>query len=180
MASTRLHHPDSDFGCTPVLCCLTQDLKVSQEVFQCEWQSQTAHQSITLYEFDHYIFTLSNEFAVKIIVEPEGESEKNMITIHVRTSSGKTISIKCDEKRKAMSILDEVERRSAIPRSMTYLVHHGKVLNEKRTIEENNIGTETTIEVSLRLLGGMDKSELMDTLESEEDRREEKEVGGNV
>ena len=69
-----------------------------------------------------------------------------------------------------MSILDEVERRSAIPRSMTYIVHHGKVLNEKGTIEENNIGTETMIEMSLRLLGGTDKSESMDTLESEEDR----------
>ena len=34
-------------------------------------------------------------------------------------------------------------------------------MNEKKTIEENNIGTETTIEM-LR--------ELMDTLESEEDR----------
>ena len=40
---------------------------------------------------------------------------------------------------------------------MTYLVHHGKVLNEKRTIEENNIGTETTIEMSLRLLGGTER-----------------------
>ena len=91
-----------------------------------------AHQSIKLYEFEHYIFTCSNEFAGKIIVEPEGENEKNMITIYVTTISGKTICIKRDEKRKAMSILDEVERRSAIPRSMTYLVHHGKLLNEKK------------------------------------------------
>ena len=63
-----------------------------------------------MYEFDHYIFAYSNEFAGKIIVEPEGENEKNMITIYVRTSSGKTISIKCDKKRKA-----EVEIRSTIP-----------------------------------------------------------------
>ena len=49
-------------------------------------------------------------------------------------------------------------------------------MNEKKTKEENNIGTGTTIEMSLRLLGGMEKSELMDTLESEK----EKEVGGNV
>ena len=54
---------------------------------------------------------------------------------------------------------------------MTYLVHHGKVMHEKKTIEENNIGTETTIGMSLRLLGGMEKSELMDTLESEEERK---------
>ena len=51
-----------------------------------------------------------------------------------------------------VSLLDEVERRSTITPSMTYLVYHGKVLNEKRTIEENNIGTETTIDMSLRLL----------------------------
>ena len=37
-------------------------------------------------------------------------------------------------------------------------------------MEENNIGSETTIEMSLRILGGTDKSESMNTLESEEDR----------
>ena len=37
-------------------------------------------------------------------------------------------------------------------------------------MEENNIGTETTTDMSLRLLGGMDMSESMDALESEEDR----------
>ena len=45
VVSTRSHHPGSGFGCTPVLCCLPQDMKVSQEVFQSEWQSQMAHQS---------------------------------------------------------------------------------------------------------------------------------------
>ena len=53
---------------------------------------------------------------------------------------------------------------------MTYLVHRGKVMNEKKTNEENKRRTETTIEMSLRLLGGMGKSKLLDTLESEEDR----------
>ena len=95
------------------------------------------------------------------------------MTIFVRTNSGKTINIKCDKKQKAATILEKVERRSSI-----YLVHQGKVMKEKKTTEENNIRTETTIEMSLRLLGGLEKNELMDTLESEEDR--EKEVGGNV
>ena len=49
-------------------------------------------------------------------------------------------------------------------------------MNEKKTIEGNNIGTETTIEMSLRLLGGMEKSELMDTLESEEDREKKRKL----
>ena len=79
---------------------------------QSEWQSQTAHQSIKFFEFDQYIFTYSNEFTGKLIVEPEGENEKNMITSYVRTSSGKTISIKCDKKRKkTMSILDDLRSR---------------------------------------------------------------------
>ena len=55
-------------------------------------------------------------------------------------------------------------------------MHHEKVLNEKRTTEENNNGTETTIDMSLRLLGGMEKSELMDTLESEEDREKKRKL----
>ena len=49
-------------------------------------------------------------------------------------------------------------------------------MNDKKTIEENNIGTETTIEMSLRLLEGMEKSELMDTLESEEDREKQRKL----
>ena len=49
-------------------------------------------------------------------------------------------------------------------------------MNEKKTIEENNIGTETTIVMSLRLLGGMKKSELMDTLESEEEREKKRKL----
>ena len=106
VVSTRLLHPGS--------LLLVPRLESFPGVFQCEWQSQTAHQSIKFYEFDHYIFTYSNEFAGKVIVEPEGENEKNMITIYVRTSSGKRISIKCDKKREAVSILDEVERRSTI------------------------------------------------------------------
>ena len=71
-------------------------MKGSQEVSRWEWQSQRVRQSIKQYEFDSYIFTHSNELAGKTIVEPEGETEKNKLTIYVRTSSGKTISIKCD------------------------------------------------------------------------------------
>ena len=87
------------------------------------------------------------------------------MTVYVKTINGKTISMKCDRKQKAATISDEVERRSSIPRGMTYLVHQGKVMNEKKTKRENNIGAETTIEMSLRLLGGTDESDTKDTSE---------------
>ena len=40
---------------------------------------------------------------------------------------------------------------------MMYFASQGKVSNDKTTIEENNIEAGTTIEMSLRMIGGMDK-----------------------
>ena len=37
-------------------------------------------------------------------------------------------------------------------------------------MEENNIAAESTIEMSLRLLGGMDENEMKDSSETEEER----------
>ena len=59
----------------------------------------------------------------------------------------------------AAVILDEVERRSLIPRDMIRLVHKGKMISEKKTMKENNIEAKATIEMSLRLLGGMEVNE---------------------
>ena len=44
------------------------------------------------------------------------------------------------------------------------------MLSEKKTMKKNNIEAEATIEMSLRLLGGMEKNEQMDTHETEEER----------
>ena len=92
--------------------------------------------------------------------------EENYMMIYVKMINGKTISIKCEGKQIAAIISDEVERRSLIPRDM----HRGKVMIEKKTTEENNIEAEATLEMFLRLLGGMEKNEQMDTHETEEDR----------
>ena len=92
------------------------------------------------------------------------------MTIYVKIINGKTISIKYDRKQKAATISDEVERRSSNSRDMTYHAHQGQVMNEKSIIEENDMEAETTIEVSLRLLEGMDESDMKDTSETEEER----------
>ena len=102
--------------------------------------------------------------------------EETYMTIYVKTISGKTISIKCEGKLTAAVISEEVERRLLIPRDTMYLVHKGKVMSEKKTIKENSIEAEATLEMSLRLLGGMEKNEQMDTHETEEDREKKREV----
>ena len=101
----RLLFLNSDFGCVTVLrmnilCGIPQDLKVSQDVSQGMWQNQRAHQFIKLYEFDFNVFALAIEVTGKTIVGLEDEIEENKLTTYVRTSSGKTISIKRDKKTK--------------------------------------------------------------------------------
>ena len=98
------------------------------------------------------------------IVDIEDNNEENDNTpekihevIHVKTINGKTISARHHRNMTAAVIVDEVERRSLIPRDMIRL-------------KENNIEAKETIEVSLRLLGGMEVNEQMDTHETEEDR----------
>ena len=130
----------------------------------------------TEFENDH-IFEFSNEENEensKVIDDlPDDE---NYMTIYVKTINGKTISIKCEGKMTAAVISEEVERRSLIPRDMTYLVHKGKVMREKKTKEENDIEAEATLEMSLRLLGGMEKNEQMDTHETDENREKKRKL----
>ena len=60
-----------------------------------------------------------------------------------------------------------------------YLVSQGKVLNDKKTLEENNIEAGTTIEMSMRIMGEMQKRRAEG---NNRDRRgsKEKEADGNV
>ena len=55
-------------------------------------------------------------------------------------NKNRTISIKCDRQQKSSKkILETIERETSIPRGMMYLVSQGKVLNDMKTTEENNI-----------------------------------------
>ena len=63
--------------------------------------------------------------------------EEIYMMIYVKMINGKTISIKCEGKQTAAIISDEVERRSLIPRDMTYLVHR-----KSDDWKENNRGKQ--------------------------------------
>ena len=125
----------------------------------CVWQDQATHQSMRKYEFDDYIFALTTEMNGKTTteLELEDEAEEDSMTVYLKTISGKTISIKCDKKQKADTV-SENGMNTSIPRGITHFAHQGEVQNDKKTLEENNIGAEATIEMSLpRLSGEMEK-----------------------
>ena len=147
-----------------------------------KWQLRTAHQSNKNFECGDFTVEFENdytfEFATEVNEETTNENddmlEEIYMMIYVKMINGKTIRIKCEGKQTEAIISDEVERRSLIPRDLTYLVHKGKVMIEKKTMEENNIEAEATLEMFLRLLGGMEKNEQMDTHETEEDREKKR------
>ena len=111
-----------------------------------------------------------------IDVEHDDTPEEFNEAIYVKTINGKTISTKYYRNMTAAVILQEVERRTLVPRDMIRLVHKGKMIRGEKSMKENNIEAKETIEMSLRLLGGMDVSEQMDTHETEEDREKKRKL----
>ena len=81
----------------------------------------------------------------------------------MKTINGKTISTKYYRNMTAAVILQEVERRTLVPRDMIRLVHKGKMISGEKSMKENDIEAKETVEMSLRLLGGMDVSEQLNT-----------------
>ena len=108
--------------------------------------------------------------------ERDNTPEEIYETIYVKTINGKTISTRYYKNMTAAVILEEVERRTLVPRDMTRLVHKGKTISGKKSMKENNIEAKETIEMSLRLLGGMDVNEKMDTHETEEEREKKRKL----
>ena len=128
----------------PVTCQVFRRIQITLPY---KWQLRTAHQSNKYFECgdftteveNDYIFEFATEVNEETTTEKDDVLEEYCMMIYVKIINGKTISVKCEGKQKAAIISDEVERRSLIPRDMTYLVHNGKVMNEQKTIEENNI-----------------------------------------
>ena len=85
--------------------------------------------------------------------ERDNTPEEIHEAIYVKTINGKTISTRYYKYMTAAVVLEEVERRTLVPRDMIRLVHKGKMISGKKSMKENNIEAKETIEMSLRLLG---------------------------
>ena len=79
--------------------------------------------------------------------ERDNTPEEIYETIYVKTINGKTISTRYYKNMTAVVILEEVERRTLVPRDMIRLVHKGKTISGKKSMKENNIEAKETIEM---------------------------------
>ena len=148
-------------------------------IFSCSSQSGPSNLHTSLKIRRRQSEQQSHENFVDIVNNTEVNDdvlEKNNSTVYVKTINKKTISICYYDSMKAAVMLEEVERRTTIPRDMTRLTHKGKAINGKKSMKDNNIKANETIEMSLRLLGGMEVNEQMDTHETEEDREKKRKL----
>ena len=144
-------------------------------IFSCSSQSGPSNLHTSLKIRRRQSEQQSHENFVDIVNNTEVNDdvlERNNLTVYVKTINKKTISIWYYDSMKAAV----VERRTTIPRDMTRLTHKGKAINGKKSMKDNNIKANETIEMSLRLLGGMEVNEQMDTHETEEDREKKRKL----
>ena len=128
--------------------CASQSCPWIQSTSPKKWQIRTVQQS-------HGKMGIFEDIDEEHDDTPEEINE----AIYVKTINGKTISTRYYKNMTAAVILKEVERRTMVRRGMIRLVHKGKMISGKKSMKENNIEAKETIEMSLRLLGGMDVSE---------------------
>ena len=79
---------------------------------------------------------------------------KHSFYIFVKTLSGKTITIVCDQSDKIEKILFKLEKIEGILENEQKLIFAGKQLEKYRTLADYNIQKETTLHMVLRLRGG--------------------------
>ena len=148
-------------------------------VFSCSSQSRPSNLHTSLKIWRRQTEQQSHENFVDIVNNTgvnDDVLEKDNLTVYVKTINKKTISICYYDSMKAAVMWEEVERRTTIPRDMTRLTHKGKSINGKKSMKDNNIKANETIEMSLRLLGGSGSKRANGHTRNRGRRRKEKEA----
>jgi GTP-binding protein EngB required for normal cell division len=80
----------------------------------------------------------------------------NMMQIFVKTLTGKTITLDTSSLHTICIIKHIIQDKEGIPAHQQRLIYEGKQLEDNRTLGDYGIGKESTIQVALRLMGGVE------------------------
>ena len=74
--------------------------------------------------------------------------------LFVKTLSGKTISVECEESDKIEDVKAKIEEKEGVPVDQQRLIFAGKQLDGQKTLQEVGIDEGASLSMVLRLRGG--------------------------
>ena len=74
--------------------------------------------------------------------------------LFVKTLSGKTISVECEESDKIEDVKAKIEEKEGVPVDQQRLIFAGKQLDGQKTLQECQIDEGASLSMVLRLRGG--------------------------
>ena len=85
---------------------------------------------------------------------PHPDHDADQLRIFVRIKAGQTITIHIRPNRTTLDLKHLIQQQTHLPPDATRLIHNCRQLRDHRTMREQNITTDATIHVLLRLRGG--------------------------